>query len=102
MLKALLIKKNDLTLDVIGPLTAKEVKGRTDIDMIIFMCDGTELANPENEEDRKLFEACTSGSKLAESSIRTMKHTRTISYMLGSVLSEEIKNIYFTSVNYKG
>lgn len=102
MLKALLIKKNGQTLDVFGPLTASEVKGRTDIDMVVFMCDGSELMNPDNAADKKIFEASTTGSKLAESAIRTMKHTRTISYMLGSILSEEIKDIYFANVNYRG
>ncbi len=102
MLKALLIKKNGTTIDVYGPLSASEIRGRTDIDMVVYMCDSTELADPDNKSDIKAFEQCTTKSKLAESSIRTMRHTRTISYMLGSVLSEEIKDIYFTNVDYKG
>ncbi len=102
MLKALLIKKNGTTIDIYGPLTSHELRGRTDIDMVIYLCDSAELADESNKDDVKAFERCTSNSKLAESSIRTIKHTRTISYMLGSILSEEIKDIYFTNVNYKG
>lgn len=102
MLKALLIRKNNTTLEVFGPLTAAQSKRFSDIDLVILMCDGNQIGLEENVEDVKLFEQCTSNSKLAESAKRSLKHIRTISYMFGSILSEEIKNFYFTDIEYNG
>lgn len=101
MIKALLVRKEGSKLCIYGPLTAKELKTKDDIDLVLLLCDHAESVKSENKADVKLFEDCTKNSKLSEGASRNMKHIRTISYMLGTVLMEEIKDLYFDSVEYK-
>jgi len=100
-IKALLIRKEGSKLQILGPMTTKELKAKDDIDLVLLLCDHTETVKPENRADIKAFEDCTKNSKLSEGASRNMKHVRTISYMLGTVLMEEIKDLYFDSVEYK-
>lgn len=100
-IKALLIKKEGTKLQISGPIAAKDIKSRDDIDLVLLLCDHAETIKSENKSDMRIFEDCTKNSKLAEGSSRNIKHIRTISYMLGTILSEEIKNLHFDGVEYK-
>lgn len=101
-LQALIVKKNSNKLQIIGPKTAKEVAGWDDVDLVILLCDHTEMSKPEHALELKTFKECTFKSKISEESNRSIKHIRTISYMLGTVLMEELKDFYFDGVEYRG
>lgn len=91
-LKALLFRKVDNKMEIYGPKTASQVAGWNDVDLVLLLCDFNEMKKPEHNADLRLFEDCTSGSKVAESAWKRIKQVRPISYMIGSMFLEEVKN----------
>jgi hypothetical protein len=98
-LKALLVKKHGDTLKVEGPVEASEIRGR-DIDLVIVFCTHKELHSPERSQEYKIFDECTFSSKLSQEVGRPIKQVRPLSYMISSLLLEDVKNFKFNNLIY--
>lgn len=102
-LKALIIKKISDKLHIYGPMTAKEAQSTTDADLVVVLSDYLELQKPERQEEMNLFRNCTQSSKLLELAYSSSDNVKTIGYMLGNTLSQEIKStdlLLFNGVEY--
>ena len=101
MLQALLVKKVNGRLQVSGPKTSNDLQGITDLDMVLILADYREMSKAEYKEQLSAFEAATDKSRVAEDARRLIKHVRPISYVLGSLFLEDVKDFVFDGLDYR-